>query len=68
MVRSSFFDMYPPLRLPNAADDTGCIEVCLGEESPTACMLAQDARTLAEEILRRVDELERMPNTRPQSS
>jgi hypothetical protein len=58
--------MRPPLRLPVASDHTACIELCLGEKQAAAYMLPQDARRLAEEILKRVDEIEHTPNTRPQ--
>jgi hypothetical protein len=66
LVRSSFHDMYPPLRLPVESDRTGCVELCLGEDS-AALLLPQDARRLAEEILKRVDEIEHTPDTRTQS-
>ena len=63
-VRSSFCDLYPPLRVPVVSDDRGCIEVCLGEEWPAARMSPANARRLAQEILRRVDEVEHTPDTR----
>lgn len=64
MVRSSFCDEYPPLRVPVVSDDSGGIELCLGEKWMTARMLPADARRLAEEILQRVDEIEHTPDTR----
>jgi hypothetical protein len=65
LVRSSFCDLYPPLRVPVVSDDSGCIELCLGEERMTARMTSADARRLAQEILRRVDEIDHSPETRP---
>ena len=64
LVRTSFCDVYPPLREPTVSDTNARIELCLGEEWMTASMLPADARRLAEEILQRVDEIEHSPDTR----
>ena len=64
LVRTSFCDVYPPLRMPTVSDTNARIELCLGEERMTAYLLPADARRLAEEILQRIDEIERSPDTR----
>jgi hypothetical protein len=63
-VRSSFCDVLPQLRRPGLSDDTARVDLCVGQRDVLASLAPDDARRLAQEILRRVEAIEGSPDTR----